>query len=394
MIAPDSEAGFAAAIAAATAAKTALNLTGYGSKAGFLRPVVAGETLSTRAFRGVSLYAPKELVLSARAGTPLAELEAVLAESGQQMIAEPPRYGFLGGDGVVQSLGGIIACNLSGPRRIAWGAMRDHVLGVRAITGRGEIVRSGGRVLKNVTGLDLAKLLTGSYGTLALLTEITVKVLPIPEATGTLVLHDLTPARAVAALSAALGSPFSVTGAAYLPERAAAAMGYDRPVALIRIEDVAASVAYRLQALRQQLGRYGASTLLDQAGSLAIWQAVRDATPLAVGADTMIWRVSVAPSQGPGILERAQSLGLDGYLDWGGGLLLLAGPATQAAAAALSGAVAAVRGGWWLLRAPESLRASLDAVPPEPAALAAIRGRLQSAFDPAGVFTPGKLHAA
>jgi glycolate oxidase FAD binding subunit len=401
MIAPDSEAGFACAIAAATTAKSALNLTGYGSKAGFLRPVVAGETLSTRAFRGVSLYAPKELVLSARSGTPLAELETTLAASGQHLIAEPPRYGFLGGADATQSFGGVIACNLSGPRRIAWGAMRDHVLGVRAITGRGEIMRSGGRVLKNVTGLDLAKLLTGSYGTLALLTEITVKVLPIPEETGTLVLHDLTPARAVAALSAALGSPFSVTGAAYLPERAAAAVGYDRPVALIRIEDVAASVAYRLRALSTQLSRYAASTLLDRAGSLAIWQAVRDATPLAEAMpvqggleQAMIWRVSVAPSHGPDILGVAQAVGLDGYLDWGGGLLMLAGPASHAAASALTAAVTAVGGGWWLLRAPEALRTSLACVPEEPPALAAIRGRLQTAFDPAGIFSPGKLHAA
>jgi glycolate oxidase FAD binding subunit len=272
--------------------------------------------------------------------------------------------------------------------------MRDHVLGVRAITGRGEIVRSGGRVLKNVTGLDLAKLLTGSYGTLALLTEITVKVLPIPEDTGTLVLHDLTPEQAVAALSAALGSPFSVTGAAYLPERAAAAVGYDRPVALIRIEDFAASVAYRLRALCTQLSGYGASMTLDRAGSLAIWQAVRDATPLAVRENAMIWRVSVAPSHGPRILAAAQAAGLDGYLDWGGGLLLLTGTASRTVAAALTAAVAAVGGGWWLLRAPEALRAELACVPEEPPAVAAIRGRLQTAFDPAGIFTPGKLHAA
>jgi glycolate oxidase FAD binding subunit len=342
----------------------------------------------------VSLYAPKELVLSVRAGTPLADIEAILAESGQQLIAEPPHYAFLGGETVIQSFGGIIACNLSGPRRIAWGAMRDHVLGVRAITGRGEIVRSGGRVLKNVTGLDLAKLLTGSYGTLALLTEITVKVLPIPEDTGTLVLHDLTPEQAVAALSAALGSPFSVTGAAYLPERAAAAVGYDRPVALIRIEDFAASVAYRLRALCTQLSGYGASMTLDRAGSLAIWQAVRDATPLAVRENAMIWRVSVAPSHGPRILAAAQAAGLDGYLDWGGGLLMLTGTASRTVAAALTAAVAAVGGGWWLLRAPEALRAELACVPEEPPAVAAIRGRLQTAFDPAGIFTPGKLHAA
>ena len=209
-----------------------------------LRPVQAARSLSTRNLTGITLYSPNELVISARAGTPLAEIEATLAEHGQHIIAEPPDLAAIYGSREPQTLGGVVATNLSGPRRVAWGAMRDHVLGIRAVTGHGEAIHSGGRVLKNVTGLDLCKLLTGSHGTLGVITEVTLKVLPAPEAVGTVVLPGLDAAAGVAALSAALGSPYSVSAAAWLPAEAAARIpalaGFGRPVALARIEDFAA----------------------------------------------------------------------------------------------------------------------------------------------------------
>ena len=183
-----------------------------------LRPVQAARSLSTSGHTGITLYAPKELIISARAGTPLPEIEAALAEHGQHLIAEPPDLSaLLGSPDRPQTIGGVVATNLSGPRRVAWGAMRDHLMGVRAVTGRGEVVHSGGRVLKNVTGLDLCKLLAGSHGTLGVITEVTLKVLPAPEAVGTLVLPGLDATAGVAALSAALGSPYGVSGAAWLP---------------------------------------------------------------------------------------------------------------------------------------------------------------------------------
>src|SRR6185437_241968 len=224
------------------------------------------------------------LIISARAGTPLTEVEDTLAAAGQYLIAEPPDLSaLLGSDGMPQTLGGIVATNLSGPRRVAWGAMRDHVLGIRAVTGRAEVIRSGGRVLKNVTGLDLCKLLTGSHGTLGIITEITLKVLPAPEATGTLVLPGLDAAKAVAVLSDALGSPYSVSAAAWLPAEAAARIDAPAPagqsVALIRIEEFSPSVAYRLGRLRDQFGQPDAA-ILDTAASRTLWKAVRDARPL------------------------------------------------------------------------------------------------------------------
>src|SRR6201996_8957488 len=209
-----------ATVADAARKREPLLIQGNGTKSGMLRPVQAARTLSTNTLSGINLYAPKELIISAWAGTPLPDVEAALAEAGQHLIAEPPDLSnLLGGNAKPQTLGGVVATNLSGPRRVAWGAMRDHVMGVRAVTGRAEIIRSGGRVLKNVTGLDLCKLLTGSHGTLGVITEITLKVLPAPEATGTLVLPGLDAAAGVAMLSAALGSPFGVSGAVWLPER-------------------------------------------------------------------------------------------------------------------------------------------------------------------------------
>ena len=390
MIAPAEEAGFADAIRTAQTRRSPLAIEGLGSKSGLLRPMQTADTLSTRAYTGIPLHAPKELIVTSRAGTTLAELEATLAGAGQRLIAEPPCYAFLGHP--TQTVGGMVASNLSGPRRIAQGAMRDHLLGIRAVTGRGEIIRSGGRVLKNVTGLDLCKLFAGSYGTLGVLTEVTLKVLPAPELTGSLAIAGLDATRGVAALAAALGSPFGVTGAVHLPQEAAMAVGFERSATIVRIEDVAESVPYRLDRLRELLAEFGPIETLADADSRPLWQSIRDAEPLGVEQDDVVWRASVAPRHGPEVLNAGQRAGLDGYLDWGGGLVFLAGPAGDGAEAAVTGTVRRLGGNWWLMRAPESLRASLAALPEEPPALAAIRRRVVEAFDPAGILNPGRLH--
>ncbi len=373
-------------------------VVGNGSKAGMLRPVQAATTLSARALSGVTLYAPKELIVSARAGTPLSAVEAVLAEAGQHLIAEPPDFaGLLGGE-APQTVGGMVAANLSGPRRVAWGAMRDHVMGVRAVNGTGEVIRSGGRVLKNVTGLDLCKLLTGSHGTLAVLTEVTLKVLPVPERTATLALSGLDPARGVAALAAGLGSPFGVSGAAYLPAVAAAAIPalawLPGSVTLIRIEDFATSVAYRSAKLRDDLRAFGAAEIIDHGGSLSAWRAVRDAVPMAdAEAGSAIWRVSVRPSAGPGVIRALGAVASRWFMDWGGGLVWVNGPASAAAHAAVMEAATKAGGVWTLMRAPASLRAAVDVVPAEAAPLARITRRVKHAFDPRGILNPGRIYA-
>ncbi len=354
---------------------TPLLIQGNGTKASMLRPVQAAATLSVSQMSGITLYAPHEMVMSARAGTTLAEIESVLAERGQQMVAEPSHL-----FGPEQTIGGIVGANISGPRRISSGAMRDHVLGVRAVNGSGEILNFGGRVLKNVTGLDIAKLLTGSFGTLAVMTEITFKVAPVSEATGTLVLENLDPAAAVAAMSAALGSPFSVSGAAYSP---------DTKKVFLRIEEFGFSVKYRTEKLGRQLGGAG---ILDTAESLALWQDIRDCKMLAPA--EALWRVSVAPSAGPAILAAAAAVGASGFMDWGGGLVWLSGPAELAVHEAICAAARAAGGVWWLMRAPDPLRAVVEVLPPEPRALAELHARVKQSFDPRGIFNPRKLQAA
>ncbi len=390
--APGDEADIAATVAAAYAAGEPIEVEGAGTKRGMLRPVQAARSVSTRNLRGITLYAPKELVISARAGTPVAEIEAAVAEHGQHLIGEPPDLSGLLGTTGQQTIGGIIATNLSGPRRVAWGAMRDHVLGIRAVDGAGAIFHSGGRVLKNVTGLDLCKLLTGSHGTLGVMTEITLKVLPAPECTGTLVLPGLDATRAVAALSAGLGSPYSVSAAAWLPREAAARVpalaGFAASVALLRIEEFTASVAYRTGRLATDLQPFGQAELLGDTLSRAAWRAVRDAVPLAAEPGDAIWRVSVRPSSGPGILA---ATGLAGFLDWGGGLVWLAGD--PAAHDSVTAAASAAGGTWTVMRGPDSFRAAVDVIPPEPAALAAITRRVKAVMDPAGILNPGRLTA-
>jgi glycolate oxidase FAD binding subunit len=389
--------GIAAAVGEAAKAREPLAIVGNATKAGMLRPVQAARSLSTRNLTGITLYSPNELIISARAGTLLADIEATLAEHGQHIIAEPPDLAAITGAREQQTLGGVIATNLSGPRRVAWGAMRDHVLGIRAVTGHGEAIHSGGRVLKNVTGLDLCKLLTGSHGTLAVITEVTLKVLPAPEAVGTIVLPGLDATAGVAVLSAALGSPYSVSAAAWLPADAAARIpalaGFGQPVALARIEEFAASVAYRTDKLRADL-RHDGTEILDDASSRTVWRAMRDLTPLMAEPADAVWRISVRPSSGPAVLRAlADAFGGRGYLDWGGGLVWIAGPATTAVHEAVEAAARAACGTWMLLRAPESLRAAVDVIPPEPEPLARITRRVKVALDPNGILNPGRMYA-
>ncbi|MDB5371127.1 MAG: glycolate oxidase subunit GlcE, partial [Roseomonas sp.] len=395
LLAPPDEAGIAEAVRDAVAARAPLAVEGHGTKRASLRPVQAARGLSTRGLTGITLYRPEEMVLSARAGTAIPEIEAALAERNQMLIGEPPDFSVLFGTTAPATLGGIVAANLTGPRRIfASGATRDHVLGVRAVTGRAEVIRSGGRVHKDVTGLDLRKLLAGSHGTLGILTEITLKVLPRAETGLTLAIPVAGLAQGVAALSVGLGSPFGVTGAALLPE-GDAEHGLAGTTALLRLEDFFEFLPHRGGALRALLSRFGAVRVLEAEASVALWRSVRDARVLGPmdGAEA-VWRVSVRPQAGPAVAEALQAaFGARLLLDWGGGLVWAVGPATAAAHAAVMEAAQAARGTFTLFRAPDALRASVAVLPEEPAPLAAIAARVKAAMDPAGVLNPGRMRA-
>jgi glycolate oxidase FAD binding subunit len=358
-----------AAIVAGT--KRALEPIGGGSKREIGKPVDA-DLLDLRALDGIVSYEPAELVLTARAATPLATLERALAERSQRLAFEPPDFGTLLGRGAAQTLGGVIAANLSGSRRLTAGAARDHFLGFHAVTGSGEPFKAGGNVVKNVTGYDLPKLLAGSWGTLAVLTEVTIRVAPAPELDRTLVVAAGSAAECLALLGRALRSPHDVSAAAVDPARGS----------LLRLEGFAASVEARTRALCAEL-ECEPQAVLEGAESRACWYALASGVPLA--ASPVVWRISVPPADAPRVLERLEP---DNYLlDWGGGLILAA--YRDVDAARVRGAFTS--GHATLLKAPLAARAATAVFQPQPPAVAAAAVRLRSAFDPRGILNPGRL---
>jgi glycolate oxidase FAD binding subunit len=374
----------------AAAKGTLLSLCGQNTKVAMGRPNQTDATISSAALTGITLYEPAELVIAARSGTPVADVVRTLAEKGQALPFEPMDYrGLLGSRGE-PTIGAVAAMNISGPRRVMAGAARDSLIGVRFVNGRGEVVKSGGRVMKNVTGLDLVKLMAGSWGTLGFLTEVTFKVLPKPERMSTLLMRGLDESSAVEALSQALGSPFDITGAAHLP-------GPDRQGArtLIRLEGFSLSVDYRLNELRRLLPGFEAADILEGRGADALWQSVRDATVLSTSGERAIWRVSTAPTRGPDLAARvAQAMDAQWFYDWGGGLVWIATPAEgDAGAAIIREATRAFGGHATLVRAPAEIRAQVDVFEPQADPVMALTRGIKASFDPAGILSPGRMYA-
>lgn len=364
-----------------------LRLVGGNTKAGIGRPAQDEATLSSRGLAGITLYEPAEMVVSARAGTPLSEVQTLLASKGQMLPFEPVDHRALMGSAGEPTLGAVAAINNSGPRRINAGAARDSLIGVRFVNGRGEAIKSGGRVMKNVTGLDLVKLMAGAWGTLGFLTEVTFKVLPVQERVATLVFSGLDDARAVEALGAGLGSPFELTGAAHLP----AGIDGESARTLLRIEGFSDSVTYRLGELSRLLRRFGAPETVDGEAGAALWRHVRDAAPFA-GTGEAVWRLSVAPTKGPAVTA---AIGAGRWFyDWGGGLIWLAMDASgDAGAAAIRAAIRPHGGHATLIRAPDALRAAVPVFEPLPEPLMRVTQGIKAAHDPAGVFNPGRMYA-
>ena len=370
MLSPSTETELSEMVAGA---KGPLRVVGGGT-----RPVgrpMAGEVLSVAGLSGIELYEPGALTIVAKAGTPLAEVEAALAAEGQRLPFEPMDHRALLGTQGTPTIGGVVAANVSGPRRIQAGACRDSLIGVRFVDGSGTILKNGGRVMKNVTGYDLVKLIAGSWGTLGVLSEVAFKVLPAPEAAATLTIAGLSELQAVEAMAVALGSPFEVTGAAHLP-------GEGRT--LLRIEGFAASVAYRAGRLRDLLAPFGDAGVDDDAGrGAALWSGIRDVAGFA-GRAGDVWRISVKPSDGPGI---AALTGGEVIYDWGGGLIWALVPEGTDLRARLG----AFAGHATLVRAAEETRARIAPFQPEAAPIAALSAGLRSRFDPRGILNPGLM---
>ncbi len=380
-----------------------LDVVGQGTKRAIGRPSQTDVTLDLSALTGVTLYEPAELVLSAHAGTPLADIEKLLEKNHQELAFEPMDYGpLLGGEAgqnyTSGTIGGALATNLSGPRRIKAGAARDHFLGVTAVTGRGETIKSGGRVVKNVTGYDMCKVLAGSWGTLAAMTDVTIKVLPRAETEATVIVEGLDDRQACAAMSIAMGSPCDVSAAAHLPDHVASYFdGLPKPEAatVLRLEGVAPSVKHRREQLATLMKVFGPVVMLDEKDSRALWQSVRQVKPFASEASRQrpLWRISTAPARGHEVAA-AITPAAQMYYDWAGGLIWVAMPyGDEPDAAHIREAVAAVGGHATLVRASASVRAASDVFQPQDAGLAALGKRVKDAFDPKGVLNPGRMTA-
>ncbi|WP_375785305.1 FAD-binding protein [Bradyrhizobium sp. Pha-3] len=391
-------------VRAAVASEQPLEVIGHGSKRAIGHPMATNAVLDVSVLNAVTSYEPNELIITVQAGAPLADVQSLIDAKNQQFAFEPIDMSVLLGTAGAGTIGGMIGAGLAGPRRIKAGGARDHLLGAHAVSGFGDSFKTGGRVVKNVTGYDLCKLLTGSWGTLAVMTEVTLKVMPKPEAERTLVLRGLDDVTANKAMTAALGSPFDVSGAAHLPGSAlrsgtgalAGLAASGQPVTLVRLEGISASAAHRAASLSQTLSSFGTVDSLADDASAAIWSALRDVVPFAANGALgawPVWRIVCPPASG-GVLGQALSraTGGDVIYDWGGGLIWAAVPPNADAQAALvRGQVEAVSGHATLIRATDDVRRAVDVFQPQPAGLAALGERVRASFDPRSVLNRGRM---
>ena len=392
-------------VRSALASEQPLEIIGHGSKRLIGQPMATNALLDLSALHAVKAYEPNELIITVEAGAPLADVLSLIDSKNQQFAFEPVNTSRLLGTPDIGTVGGMIAAGLAGPRRIKAGGARDHLLGAHAVSGFGDSFKAGGKVVKNVTGYDLCKLLAGSWGTLAVMTEVTLKVMPRPESERTLALRGLDDVIANRAMTAALGSPFDVSGAAHVPNsafRAAAGSGLgdlgspQQAVTLLRLEGIMASVVHRATALGALLAPFGAAELVEDAASAAIWSSVRDVQPFAAGGTLgawPVWRIICPPASGGALGQAlAQDTGGDVFYDWGGGLIWAAlPPKSDAQATLVRERVNAVGGHATLLRASEQVRRHVDVFHPQQGGLAALSERVRHSFDPKNILNRGRL---
>ncbi len=379
-----------------------VEILGSGSKSRVGRPMQTAGAISTASMHGIWMYEPTELVMSAHAGTPLAQIEAELAGNNQMLAFEPCDIGpAVGGARGSQTIGSVFATNSSGSRRITVGAARDHLLGIEAVSGQAELFRSGGRVMKNVTGVDLCRGLSGSWGTLGVLTEVTFKVLPAPEKTATLVYLGLPDDIGVELMCAAMRLPYEVSGTAHLPQSVAARLEtavlaeQGQSITALRLENFEKSVDYRSAAMRAELKVYGEPIIIGSTASLEFWNELRRLSVLPFSEESCLWRISATPMMGPKVVAAIRRhMPAEVYYDWSGGRIWVEVPASADAGASDIRRAVAVHGGHaTLIRADQSVRSSVEVFQPQsPLAERIIRG-LKTTFDPFRLLNPGRMYA-
>ncbi|KEC72701.1 UNVERIFIED_ORG: glycolate oxidase FAD binding subunit [Rhizobium esperanzae] len=393
---PTSEEQAAAIVRAHAEMNRPLAICGGDTRSGFGNAVAAEDRLRSTRLSGIAAYNPGEMVMTARSGTPLAEVEAALSENGQMLAFEPMDHRPIMARSGEPTIGGVFAANVSGPRRLIAGAARDSLLGVRFVNGSGEIIKAGGRVMKNVTGLDLVKLIAGSHGTLGFLTELTFRVPPRPKTERTVVLSGLNDAEAASAMATAMALPVEVSGAAHLPLTVTwkflAGKLPEGEATVLRIEGLAGSVDVRVEKLAAAMSAFATVTQLDERESQRLWREIRDVLPYADGTGRPVWRVSVAPGTGHQLVAGLRlEAGVDAFYDWQGGLVWMRMEA-EPEAELIRRFVKGLGGGHaTLIRASVAARAATAAFQPEPEAVAMLSRRVKEKFDPAGILNPGKM---
>lgn len=396
-LAPRTIEDLSAVIAAAVQASRPLHLVGRGTKAGLGHAVAADAVLDLSGFAGIEVYEPDEQIITLGAATPLAELEAALARHNQRLAFEPPDLGPLYGEPEgLGTIGGAIAANLSGPPRPRAGAARDHVLGLDAVTGRGEVFKAGGRVVKNVTGYDLPKLVAGSYGTLFAATRFTLRLAGQAPASVSALLLDLGPLEAGRLMQEIAGSALEPVAVAYLPADVAVHAGHPQAAAtvMVRFDGPADALDERIADLETLVGARAPLELVDEPASVELWKSVRDVADLLNGNERTIWRLVVPPAAGTGLAAElcSQLANCHWFADWAGGRLWLAvAPGGDGGASVIRPATARAGGHSTLMRASPALREKVPVFEPLPPARAALDARVREAFDPAGILNPGKL---
>ncbi|KYK47785.1 2-hydroxy-acid oxidase [Bradyrhizobium liaoningense] len=391
-------------VRAAIASEQPLEIIGHGSKRSIGHAMATNAVLDVSALNAVTSYEPNELIITLQAGAPLADVLALIDAKNQQFAFEPMNTAPLLGTPALGTIGGMIAAGLAGPRRIRAGGARDHLLGAHAVSGFGDSFKTGGKVVKNVTGYDLCKLLAGSWGTLSVMTEVTLKVMPKPEAERTLLLRGLDDAAANKAMTAALGSPFDVSGAAHLPKSASRAgtegigdiAGQGEALTVLRLEGITASAAHRAGSLRELLAPFGTATLVEDGASAALWAAICDVLPFAASGALgawPVWRIVCPPASGAALgTQLARETGGDLIYDWGGGLIWAAvPPKPDAHAPAVRERTSAVGGHATLIRATEDVRRAIDVFQPQAPEIAALSERVRASFDPKTILNRGRL---
>ncbi|MBH5391108.1 FAD-binding protein [Bradyrhizobium diversitatis] len=391
-------------VRAAIANEQPLEIIGHGTKRSIGHVMATNAVLDVSALNAVTSYEPNELIITLQAGAPLADVLALIDAKNQQFAFEPMNTVPLLGTPALGTIGGMIAAGLAGPRRIRAGGARDHLLGAHAVSGFGDSFKTGGKVVKNVTGYDLCKLLAGSWGTLSVMTEVTLKVMPKPEAERTLLLRGLDDAAANKAMTAALGSPFDVSGAAHLPKSVSRARiggiddiaGQGEALTALRLEGITASAAHRAGSLRELLAPFGTATLVEDGASAALWAAIRDVLPFAASGARgawPVWRIVCPPASGAALgTQLARETGGDLIYDWGGGLIWAAvPPKPDAHAPAVRERTSAVGGHATLIRATEDVRRTIDVFQPQAPGIAALSERVRASFDPKTILNRGRL---